>query len=767
LDFNNNNIFYRTELILIFCLFFSSFVLSQNNFNIRGIVKDSITQENIEYANVVLLSEDSSFIKGATTDSVGYFSINISPVELKSSMIMQFNLLGYKKKFLLLNRDLVNRDSLLVFLSPTENYLSEVQILGKVTLINNLHNRMEYKVSDKLRENSLLATQILENIPSVFVDFNKNIYVNGSSNILILKNGQEISSNSIVNQIPVASIERVEIWKNIPIKYASQNYSAILNIITKRILNKSLLLDNNISFDKSMYDSKVNLNLDLPKHSVYLFYKLYYRNFLEKSSIENNLNQPINDTIYRFSTKPRIENQNEFFYGYSYYFNKRLTLGVDGYLSLYKQRFISNYDNIDNNADYSNLKEDFNTQNYKAYLNYNDSINTLNANLNYNHVSLLDNILYYENNVSNKQRDERNTWVSQIDYRRQIRNNIDLSAGINYSNIFDNNQFTNILQTGSDSLMQYKGSNLSLYAESNIEIKKLSFDVGLNLFNYERNFSGSMINVSALNLYPKISISYHLKSNTFQIDYYSYINNPSIWQMLPLTQQSSPNVFFNGNPYLKPEKYNVSSFEYNYSQGDFYITNNFYYKLAQNKIQNIIYEEDKNEVLMSYINLNNRKDFGYSISLTNKLTNWWSINFFNNIYYRTIDENTFYKKNMLSYTGNIQSVWEITKKLTFGGYYQYNTKTLVYNGSEKPYNSSLLMVKFKLTRNIEIYILATQPFGQFKKKSEIYSENGKIYLNSNLKVATYLFSFTYNLFYNNKNKQKNLFYNEETESKKN
>ena len=751
---------YRLTLFIVTYILFHSSCFSQDTREIKGILKDSISREGIEYANVTLLKTDSGFIRETATDSTGHFSINISSDELKLPIIMQFNHLVYQKKFITLNDDLLNTDSLLVFLSPNENYLSEVEVIGKVTRINNRHNRMEYLVSDKLRENSMLATRVLENIPGVFVDFNKTIYVNGSSDILILKNGQEMPSNSIVDQIPAASIERVEIWKSIPIKYASQSYSAILNIITKPIESKSLILDNNISFDKTMYDSKVNLNIDLPKQSFYLFYKLYYRDFLEKSSIESPSCQPANDTIYRFTSQPNKNSDNEFFYGYTHYFSKRLSLGADGYLSLYKERSKSNYDDK-LKANYSDSKEDFTTQNYKAWLNYEDSINHFNANLQYNNINLSDNVLYYENNVNNRQQDERDSYTAQVDYRRQVRENLDLSAGINYSHISDNNRFTNF----SDPSMHYRGDNLSIYAESNIEIKKWSLDAGLNLYNYERNFLESNVNVHSLNLYPKVSITYHPNNHSFQADYYSYINNPSIWQMLPLTRQYSPDVFFNGNPYLKPEKYNVVSFKHNYSKGDFYIENTLYYKLTQNKIQSAITTENSNEIFMSNTNLNKRKDYGYSISIGCPLTKGWNINFFNDLYYRAIDENTFYKTNLFSYSGSIQSVWEITKKLTVGGYYRYNSKNLVFNGIEKPYNSSLMMVKYKLLNNLDIFILAIQPFGNFERKTEIYSENGKLCTINNLKIRTYLLSFTYNLF-NSKKKSKKLYYNEYNEEKK-
>ena len=256
-------------LFILLTLNIPLLVVSQTSYKISGQIKDHITNEIVDYANISLLRGDSTFIVGNISDSLGNFILETN--RLYDGYILQINHINYNKKSIRLNQQ---DNSIDILLEPRENSLSEVQIFGEQKRVRN-NLKLEYKVNESIRNKALRATHILENIPNVFVDYNQNIYIKGSNQILILKNGIELPSNNLIDQIPPSSIERVEIINTIPSKYASRNYTAIMNIITKRVANKVLLLDNNSSFDKKMYDAKINFSLETEKHSFYIFYKLY------------------------------------------------------------------------------------------------------------------------------------------------------------------------------------------------------------------------------------------------------------------------------------------------------------------------------------------------------------------------------------------------------------------------------------------------------------------------------------------------------------
>ncbi len=747
-------------IITLFLNFSISFCYGQNTNSIHGNIIDRTTNIPIEYANVTYLKNDSSFLKGTVTDSTGYFFFEIEPNQMDRDYILQITHINYDKK---LERVHINGNSKVTIpLEPKYNSLSEVEIIGIQTKTKNRLN-LEYTISDKLREESMRASQLLENIPTVFVDYNQNVFIKGSSRILILRNGIELPSNSIIDQIPPSTIKKVEILHTIPSKYANKNYTAIMNIITKRESNISLLLDNNSSFDGKMYDAKVNLSIDTQRHSFYTFYKLYYRNFLEKNSVRNNYTSREavqSDTTLFFRTKPRKESDNEFFYGYSFQPNDKLTLGVDGYLSFYREKFHSVYDN-EKRTKYANFKESFNTQNYKGYVNYRDSLNRIQGIVSFNHIKVNDDFVYFnDNEKEEKQEEKRKTFSAQLDYRRIIKDNISVTAGAEYSYVKNQEYYSDLNSVGNNS-EDFNGNNISAYAESTFEFNdKWALDIGINIYNYKRSFENN-VTTKTLNFYPKLNVSYSFDDkNNLRISYSSYINNPSLWQMLSFTKEESPGIIYSGNPYLKPEKYGTLLLEYSYSKGNFYYSNSLFWKQTKNAIQNITYLEENN-YLMTYTNLDKRNDYGIDLTLSWGITQWWALNGYMDVRYRKIPENKYYKDHLFSYSGNIQSSWGITPKLSLIVQYMYNSKELTYNGYAKSYNSSLVVVSYRLLEKLNLYFLAIEPFAKFNSYSKIYNEAGFIERKNTIKTRTFLVSFTYNLFQNKKQTKRKVYYNEE------
>lgn len=742
---------------ILFLLFNIGVCLSQNATLISGNIRDRDAGIPIEFANIALLKDDSTFLEGAVSDTTGYFAFSFGPKLNDGNYILQITHLNYNKKYQ--NIRLPNILKHLIYLYPTSTSLSEVEVVGLQTKVRNKLN-IEYKVTDQLRESSLRTSQLLENIPTVFVDYNQNVYIKGSSRILILKNGLELPSNSLIDQIPPSTIQRVEVMHSIPSKYVNRNYTSVMNIITKRESNMALLVDNNSSFDGQMYDAKVNLSLDTKKHSAYAFYKLYYRNFLEKYSIRNSSDLSQSDVTSFFKTKPRKESDNEFFYGYSYQPNKKITFGVDGYLSLYRENFNSVFDDAASTK-YADFKESFNTQNYKGYMNYQDSLNKFQGIITYNHIKVNDDFTYYsDNNREENQDEKKGTYNIQLDYKRKLNQHISLATGVEFAYVKHSASFY-IITPQSRKSENFDGNNISGYVESTFEFNdRWNLEAGFNLHNYARMFKDG-IETKSFNFYPKLNVSYSANDeNSLRLSYSSYINNPSLWQMLSSTKEDSPGVFYKGNPYLKPEKHSTLSLEYSYSKGNFYYANSIYLKDVRDKIQSVICSYN-NQSLISYTNLNKRFDYGLDLTLSWGLADWWKLNVFMDFMYRDIPDNKYYKNRLFSYSGQVQSSWSLSSKLSIMAQYMHNSKELVYNGYSKSYNSSLVVVSYKLLDDLRVYLLAIEPFARFESYSAIYNSDGFIERRNNIKVRTFLVSFTYSIFKNKNQTKKKVYYNEE------
>ena len=304
---------------------------------IYGKVSDTATNLPIEFANVVLMKNDSTFVTGAVSDSLGMYEISSQKIVNGKDYLLQVTHLGHEKK--IINVTTAKSENIINIQLVSNNIsLPDVTITGIRTKVKNRIN-FNYTFTDQMRNKVRLTSRLLENIPTVFVDCNSTVHIKGSSNILILRNGVELTDNSLIDQIQPGTVKNVEIMYNVPSKYANRNYTAIMNIITKREKGYNLMLDNKTSVDGTMNDTKVNIGFDTEKSSLYFFYKQYYRGLKQdtKNSFFNQVGTVLANDKYAVS--PRKECDNEFFYGYSYQVNKRLQFGIDGYLSLYRENF--------------------------------------------------------------------------------------------------------------------------------------------------------------------------------------------------------------------------------------------------------------------------------------------------------------------------------------------------------------------------------------------------------------------------------------------
>lgn len=744
----------RKNVFLLFLLLSLNVSFGQEKLAICGHITDTTTNEPVEFVNVALLNSDSIFVAGVVTDSLGKFILNGKDISLGKEYILQATHICYDKQLVRFYFDQTEK-TLRMEMSPNNAMISEVNVDGIRTKVRNRLN-FEYIVTDKMKENTMRTSKLLENIPTVFVDYNRTIYIKGSSNILILKNGIELTDNALVDQILPETVQKIDIMYNIPSEYANQNYSAIMNIITKRERGFSVLLDNNISFDGEMYDSKVNIGLETEKHSLYLFYKLYYRNL---NAVSQNLTKSTTGSVLSdnsYVTKPRKECDNEFFYGYSFHSNENLQLGVDGYLSLYRENNVIKYNNIDA-IPFARFKEKYNTQNYMGYVNYTDDLNKIKLNIVYNNIDIKDGDTYNGDANAISQSEYTHTYKAKVSYERKINSASLLYAGLKYSH--DNNKgfYFNDLSGISEN---YHCNTFTGYAEYIFNIgEKWNLNAGITFQKYHRSFAND-IKVEDFQLFPKFNISYSWnEQNNLSFGYSSYLRDPNLWQMLSFTKKESSDIYTKGNPFLRHEKKSLLSLEYSYSKGNTYFATSAYLRHKRNMIENIVLPKDEYS-LIEYTNVHKGRDYGIDITLSCKLFNWWSINIYGNAFYRNMPSNIFYNKNLFTYSGQIQSNWNITPKITAIVQYGRNEKELVYNGYVKSFDSSTAMLSYNLNDYLSLYLIYIQPLSGLKSHSEMFYSRGCIKRLESINPQKLLLSFTFSINKGKKQTKKEIYQNE-------
>lgn len=720
-------------------------IMGQNT-NIKGVIIDSISQVGIEFANVLLFNPDSTFCDGTTTNSDGSFHLIINkkqPLTAKEisttnrSYFIKVSCLGYKNKSCPVN----DGQSIRIELGQNPILLNEVRITGKLNRVKNDASNMMFRVTDLIRANAFLATHILEQIPTLYVDFNNNVFVRGKGNVLILHNGVELADKALVNQIAPQAIERVEVSRTVPTKYLAKGYSAVVNIITKRSENMNLRVHGNASPNR-LYDADLNFKIDKGKHSLYTFYKLYYRNFLEDLKITDSINSA--RSSYLLQVKPRIEFDNEFFYGYAYAPTTKTVMGIDGYLSLYHEHFQTKQKTNESLIDLSDAKTGFRSQNYAAYLQQKDSLNTLNARLNFTYKKV-DGEIDYSQPMEDKNRENNYRFSWEVDYSRRISETLKLNAGVDYSYVHNRGSFS---YSGDKDHYRFMENSLTAYFDVNLDWKKLSIVCGANLFSQNKSFRAESLNIKSTYFFPKFSGIYTIDSNnSLMLDIYSTQNQPTIWQLMPNPIRVTSTYIKQGNPYLKSENTARLALEYDYTKGSTYFSVVLFGEHMRNKIADEYTVSDNQQGVLSKINLKKSSNYGLSLSFNCDLFDWWSIRSGMDVFGNSIPENIDFKKHHASVNATITNVLSYEKWI-LALRYGYSGKELAYNGYYKPYNSSLAQLRYRFNSQLTFSLIWTQPIGSFKSERMVYYNQQGAYANhfNQIHTRSILFSFVYNIF---------------------
>ncbi|MFK7932943.1 MAG: TonB-dependent receptor, partial [Saprospiraceae bacterium] len=207
---------------------------------IKGKVVDTQTGQPVEFATIVLENpKDSSQVNGTVTEPDGTFRMN--NIDAGAYMV-RINFLGYEElaitdvKTTPKNPDL---DLKSIQLSPDAVALSEVEVVGEKSVIENRIDKLVYNADQDATNAGGDAADVLRKVPLLSVDLEGNVSLRGSSNLQILINGRPstIFASSVADalqSIPGDQIKSVEVVTTPSARYDGEGSGGIINIITKK-----------------------------------------------------------------------------------------------------------------------------------------------------------------------------------------------------------------------------------------------------------------------------------------------------------------------------------------------------------------------------------------------------------------------------------------------------------------------------------------------------------------------------------------------------
>ena len=189
---------------------------------VSGFVKTAEGKAGIEYAIVALFrNADTLPFSGGITDNKGFFRVD----ELIPG--------NYRIRVSFLSFETIWLDSIHihpgkreVFFEQIEMHeaianLNEVKITAEKEMIEGGIDKKVYNVGKDISSSGSTIADVLQNVPSVSLDMDRNVQLRGSGNVNILIDGKPstLSGRGGLDQLPASMVDKVEIIKNLNLRF--------------------------------------------------------------------------------------------------------------------------------------------------------------------------------------------------------------------------------------------------------------------------------------------------------------------------------------------------------------------------------------------------------------------------------------------------------------------------------------------------------------------------------------------------------------------
>lgn len=705
--------------LTVFCFALLSF--GQNNTpaigSATGHVIDNITKEALPYVSIIIKDSNNNTLTGGITNDKGDFNIQKIPL---GKITIELQYIGYKTtiKQLEFTKQNATHNLNIIALNEDVSALDEVTVVAEISTVVQKIDRKVINIGKDLTSAGATASEIMNNIQSVSVDQQTGaIALRGNENVRVLIDGKptNISPAQLLQQIPSASIKQIELITNPSAKYNPEGMSGIINVVLHKNSNMGFNgnFSSGVTFAKTpKLNSSLGLNYKAGKVNIYGNYGFNTGkrdNYGEKDSYQTDLENHSDFNFGGDNTSHLIKT------GIDYFINDKNTLSFYTTQNLFNSKSygttILTYSDIldqlnnvtqttdsdtDSHSQTYNLdyKVDFGKkgQNLEIEANY----NTTNAPEESNFAYDYPNNPFLDSNRIDDVNNERDNLLVNIDFIRPISETAKLELGAEARVQTTLNELISTSST-ENSAFSYDRNIFSAYATYSKQWNKWSTQLGARLeqYNVDANFTGydavednivsQPFTDDIFSIYPSAFVTYSINDkNTLNFSYSKRVDRPSIGQVNPIREWSTPSVDSEGNPNLKPQFTN--SFEVNYTKktkiGS--ITTGVFYRQINDEISRTVtlHPTDANKLILSHSNFEDNNAFGFEASGNFRFAKWWNANASFDTYYKVVKgivssetaESGFENVEIddIAINGRLSNNFTATKKLRFqlSGFYR-------------------------------------------------------------------------------------------------
>ncbi|MDR3219047.1 MAG: carboxypeptidase-like regulatory domain-containing protein [Dysgonamonadaceae bacterium] len=586
---------------------------------LKGKIVDAKTGELLSYATLALLKQDSTFVKGGTSDDKGDFSIAaIAPGDYWLSV----SYLGYANSTIKLENLSASIDMEEIYLQQDSQLLNEV-----VVQANSVINKVDRQIILP-RQNQIKASnsgyELLNNlmIPGLHVDPIQNaISAIGGGSVQVRINNIR-ASVAQVKAIRPADVLRVEYIDDPGVRYADEGVSAIVNFIVKQLetgVSIGIDLQNApfVGFGNDGLSIRANNKKSVFGFDYYLNYRNYKNRFSDKEEkylfpnyeMERTLNgagRAFGYADHAFEVSYNLTEPEKYVFNAILRDNINHSPNNDFYYTM-------EYKNPDIPSVVSDLqaKNEYNMPSLDLYYQLqlpekqSISINTVgtliqsNYSRSYSEQATGGNPTVYAYSTDGN----KYSFIGEGLYEKELAP-FKWTSGLKYSQSYTENQYTG--STNTDANLH----NASLYAYSQIQGKLKSVNYLLGIGISRSLFRETKEGYTFYTIQPNLSLSY-LLTNASSLRYqFSIIPLlPSLSGLSNVRQDLDDFRINSGNPNLKPYRRYRNRITYQYQKklftGGLYGTYNYY----KNPIMDEILREDNTAASTFIYTQNNQKKY--------------------------------------------------------------------------------------------------------------------------------------------------------------
>lgn len=230
---------FTATCLFLLMFFVNGYALSsapqEQGYVLSGRIKDE-TNKSVDFANIICYKQDTVYLTGCLTDTLGQFKLVLSPGTYKLSV----GKTGYQQReqeiTVYNNVDIGN-----IYLKSGLE-IDEVVVFGSKQFIKREVDRLVFNV-EKIATGNITALDILKNTPGIIVTNDVRMLGKGALKVMI--NGKDVNLSgqdliSIIQSYNAGSVDQIELITTPPSKYDAEGDVGLLNIVLKKTPNDYL-----------------------------------------------------------------------------------------------------------------------------------------------------------------------------------------------------------------------------------------------------------------------------------------------------------------------------------------------------------------------------------------------------------------------------------------------------------------------------------------------------------------------------------------------